>query len=165
MVLFVVGIIAAAFSSADSALAALTTSFSVDILGIDQQNTSEHSKKTRMWVHIGISVIFAFIIIIFKALNNKSVIDAIYIIASYTYGPLLGMYAFGLFTAPQNKRQSHSLYCHSVATTLVLPSTKPCNTALGYSFGYELLMLNGLFTFVGLWVFREKTFKFEDLKI
>lgn len=154
MVLFVVGIIAAAFSSADSALAALTTSFSVDILGIDQQN-NEHSKKTRMWVHIGISVIFAFIIIIFKALNNKSVIDAIYIIASYTYGPLLGMYAFGLFTRLKTSDKAIP-YIAILSPIICFAIDKAVHYFLGYSFGYELLMLNGLFTFVGLWVFREK---------
>lgn len=154
MVLFVTGIIAAAFSSADSALAALTTSFSVDILDVEHKD-SKHSKNTRIWVHIGISIIFAFIIIAFKALNNKSVIDAIYIIASYTYGPLLGMYAFGLFT----RLTTHDKvipYIAIVSPFLSFGIDQWVQYSFGYAFGYELLMLNGAFTFLGLWLFRKK---------
>lgn len=154
LVLFVIGIIAAAFSSADSALTALTTSFSVDILGVQQQD-NEKAKRTRMKIHICISLVFILIILLIKALNNKSIIDAIYTIASYTYGPLLGMYTFGLFT----KRRTIDKYVPYIAVA----SPIVCglldwisSTYWGYSFGYELLMLNGLLTFAGLWIFKEK---------
>ncbi|NLI72105.1 MAG: sodium:solute symporter, partial [Bacteroidales bacterium] len=97
-VLFVIGIIAAAFSSADSALAALTTSFSVDILGVEKLNDERKAVKIRRRIHVLISISFIFIILIFREINDRSIIDALYTIVSYTYGPLLGLYAFGLFT-------------------------------------------------------------------
>ena len=97
LIFFTIGIIAAAFSSADSALTALTTSFCVDILGVEKEEANK-AKRTRLMVHLLISALFAIIILIFKAVNSRSVIDAIYMIASYTYDPLLGLFVFGLFT-------------------------------------------------------------------
>lgn len=153
LLLFVLGIIAAAFSSADSALTALTTSFTVDILGVSGEKYAKdkkwNAKRIRMTVHAGITVLFLFIILIFEKLNNTSVIDAIYIIVSYTYGPLLGMYAFGLFTKlkPIDKAVPYiavfsPLFCYglNIFTT----------QTFGYAFGYELLLLNGGLTFTGL---------------
>ncbi len=151
LVLFIIGIIAAAFSSADSALAALTTSFSVDILDVQHQD-KEKAKRTRMIIHVCISIIFALIIMIFKAVNNKSVIDAIYIIASYTYGPLLGMYSFGLFT--KLKTNDKAIPYIAVASPLICATLDYMSKTLwGFSFGYELLMINGFLTFMGMWVF------------
>lgn len=150
LIFFTIGIIAAAFSSADSALTALTTSFCVDILGIEKTD-AESARKTRMKVHILVSGLFALIIFAFKAVNDRSIIDAIYTVASYTYGPLLGLFAFGLFTKrkPRDKYIPYiciaspifcySLYQYTLQTT-------------GYVFGYELLMLNGALTFVGIWL-------------
>lgn len=150
LIFFTIGIIAAAFSSADSALTALTTSFCVDILGIEKEQAKK-AKQTRMNVHLLISALFVVIIMIFKALNNRSVIDAIYVIASYTYGPLLGLFAFGLFT----KRQPIDRY----VPYLCIASPLICFTleqwvlhVAGYRFGYEMLMINGTITFVGLWL-------------
>ena len=150
LIFFTIGIIAAAFSSADSALTALTTSFCVDILGIEKEQAKK-AKQTRMNVHLLISALFIVIIMIFKALNNRSVIDAIYVIASYTYGPLLGLFAFGLFT----KRQPIDRY----VPYLCIASPLICFTleqwvlhVAGYRFGYEMLMINGAITFVGLWL-------------
>lgn len=97
LIFFTIGIIAAAFSSADSALTALTTSFCIDIMGISHLPEQEAEKRRRI-VHFCISAIFIGFILLFKVVNNKSVIDAIYVIASYTYGPLLGLFVFGLFT-------------------------------------------------------------------
>ncbi len=150
LVLFVVGIVAAAFSSADSALTALTTSFSVDILGV-QNLDKDKAKHLRMIIHICISIAFILIILLFKALNSKSVIDAIYTIASYTYGPLLGMYGFGLFT----KRKTNDKFVPYVAiiSPVICALLDYISSSFwGYSFGYELLMLNGLITFIGLWI-------------
>jgi Na+/proline symporter len=147
-VLFVIGIIAAAFSSADSALTALTTSFAVDILGVQHRN-GETAKRIRMTIHICICTVFALIIILFKALNDRSVIDAIYMIASYTYGPLLGMYAYGLFT--KKKVHDKAVPFIAVASPAVCALLDCAVSARwGYSFGYELLMLNGLITFLCL---------------
>lgn len=157
LILFIIGIIAAAFSSADSALAALTTSFSVDILDIKHQSVTS-AKRTRMLIHIAISLIFVLIIIAFKAVNNKSVIDAIYVIASYTYGPLLGMFAFGLFRKEKTNDMAVP-YIAVIAPLLCAGLNIYSQKYWNYAFGYELLMINGLFTFAGLWFWRTKQLK------
>ncbi len=158
-VLFATGIAAAAFSSADSALAALTTSFAVDILHIDETDKTK-AKRSRMLIHIGISAAFAAIIMLFKALNNTSVIDAIFVLVGYTYGPLLGMYAFGLLT----KRQTNDKWIPYIAIAAPLMCyllnylTRHC---WNYTFGYELLMLNGMLTFAGLWLASRKNIQHQ----
>ncbi|RRD62134.1 sodium:solute symporter [Tannerella forsythia] len=150
LVFFTIGIIAAAFSSADSALTALTTSFCVDILGIEKEQAKK-AKQTRMKVHLLISVLFVIIIMIFKALNNRSVIDAIYVIASYTYGPLLGLFAFGLFTKRQPIDRYVPYIC--IASPLICFALEQLVLRVtGYRFGYEMLMINGAITFAGLWL-------------
>lgn len=155
LVLFVIGIIAAAFSSADSALAALTTSFSVDILNVEHKDKIK-AQRIRKWIHIGISLLFILIIIVFKAINNKSVIDTIYIMVSYTYGPLLGLYSFGLFTRlkTNDKAIPYIALLSPVISGILDYSAK---TFWGYAFGYELLMMNGFLTFAGLWIFRKRS--------
>lgn len=155
LILFIIGIIAAAFSSADSALAALTTSFSVDILDV-QHHDKDLAKRRRQLIHICISIVFALIILAFKTLNNRSVIDSIFIIVSYTYGPLLGMFAFGLFT--KLKTNDKLIPYVAVASPLICALLDfVCKRYLDYSFGYELLMLNGFITFCGLWIGRDKS--------
>jgi len=150
LIIFVVGIIAAAFSSADSALAAITTSFSVDILGV-QHKDEKSAIRYRQIIHICISVLFVFIIVGFKSLNNKSVIDAIYIIVSYTYGPLLGMYFFGLFT--KLKANDNYVPFIALASPLICYFLNfICLKYFYFSFGYELLIINGLITFTGMWI-------------
>ena len=148
LVLFTIGIIAAAFSNSDSALTAMTTSVCVDLLNTEK-DTEETARRKRDKVHLSLSVLLAFFICLVEILNNKSVIDAIYIIASYTYGPLLGMFAFGLFT----RRQTNDRWVPLIA----ILSPLLCYLAdwwigkeTGYKFGYELLMLNGTLTFAGL---------------
>ena len=145
VVLFTIGIVAASFSSADSALTALTTSYCVDIL------QREGDEQLRRRAHIGIAVVFGLFILMFKTLNSTSVIDAIYIMCSYTYGPLLGLFAFGLFT---NRKPCDKLVPYiAVASPLVcFVLEKTAMQCWGYKFGYELLMINGLLTFVGLYV-------------
>ena len=153
-VLFVIGIIAAAFSSADSALAALTTSFSVDILEVNKLENDKKAIKIRRIIHVLISVAFIFIILLFKEINNKSIIDAIYTIVSYTYGPLLGLYAFGLFT--KLKTNDKIVPYIAVLSPMICYTLNFISKKIwGYSFGYELLMLNGLITFVALFLFRK----------
>ncbi len=159
-VLFVIGIIAAAFSSADSALAALTTSFSVDILGIEKLNDEQKAIKIRRKIHILISVSFIAIILIFKEINDKSIIDAIYTIVSYTYGPLLGLYAFGLFTKMKTNDKAVP-YIAVLSPVICYALNFVSKKYWGYSFGYELLMLNGLLTFVGLWIAAPRPLKGE----
>ena len=150
-VLFVLGIAAAAFSSVDSALTALTTSFCIDILDIEKKQLDEgRATRIRRRVHIAVVFVFVIFTLIFKALNSTSVIDAIYIMASYTYGPLLGLFAFGLFTRKIPRDRFIPVVCVlSPVICYALSVIVPQYT--GYQFGYELLMLNGLLTFAALW--------------
>ena len=141
--IFILGMVAAAFSSADSALTALTTSFCVDICG------KPNDERLRRKVHIGMAVVFVVFILLFRILNSTSVIDAIYILCSYTYGPLLGLFAFGLLTKrPANDRVVPYICVASPIACYVLDLIVGQYT--DYHFGYELLMLNGLLTFLAL---------------
>ncbi|MFC2117842.1 sodium:solute symporter [Bacteroidota bacterium] len=152
-VIFLIGIIAAAFSSADSALTALTTSFTVDIIGIKNKNERQ-IKRTRKRVHVFISVILILVIIGFKLLNNKSVIDAVFTIAGYTYGPLLGLYAFGLFTKYKVK-DKFVPFIAILSPLIVYLININIENWLGYKFGFELLIFNGLVSFFLLWCIRK----------
>ncbi len=145
MIFFVVGIVAAAFSSADSAMASLTTSFCVDIL---RKPTDE---RLRRIVHPCIGLCFFFFIMLVKALNNTSVIDAVYVVCGYTYGPLLGLFSFGLLTQRIPTERWTPLIC--VCSPLLCYTTDTLvSHYTGYKMGYELLMFNGLLTFTSLWV-------------
>lgn len=148
-VLFLLGIIAAAYSSADSALTGLTTSFCVDILNFKDQPDGAN-KRIRMAVHIGFSFVLLMAILIFNAFNDRSVITAVFLAAGYTYGPLLGLYTFGMFTKLQVKDKWVPLIC---IVSPVLSYWINLNSAAllgGYKFGFEILIVNGLLTFIGL---------------
>lgn len=153
---FTIGIVAAAFSSADSAMTALTTTICVDLLGISEENEQQtHAETLRRLVHIAVAVAFALCILIFKVVGNDNILNAIYVMASYTYGPLLGLYAFGLFTKRRIDDRFTPYIC--LAAPLIcglLDHYAPL--WWGYSFGYELLMLNGLLTFGALWVNKRR---------
>ncbi len=141
--LFILGIVAASFSSADSALTSLTTCFCVDI----RRQPDNESLRKRM--HVVMCLIFVVFILLFRAFNSTSLIDAIYTLASYTYGPLLGLFVFGLFTKKQTNDRLVPYIC--IASPLVCYALDTITQHIwGYHFGYELLMLNGLFTFLGL---------------
>lgn len=143
VVLFTIGIVAASFSSADSALTAITTSLCIDILG------KPSNEKLRKKVHLLVALVFMLFIIAFKALNSTSVIDAIYILCSYTYGPLLGLFAYGLLTKkPVNDKVTP--YIAIASPLLCFGLDFFTKQYWGYQFGYELLMLNGILTFLGL---------------
>ena len=150
---FVLGLIAAAYSSADSALTSLTTSFCIDIL--DLKNHSEIEKKRiRKKTHIGMSILLILVIIAFKQLLNSNVIDSLLTVAGYTYGPLLGLFAFGIFTNYKVKdRWVWIIALLSVLTVYGLGQI-PAVSLGGYEIGYELLPLNGLLTFFGLLLIR-----------
>ena len=154
LVLFSIGIIAATFSNSDSALTSMTTSFCVDILNTDEDPEAVARRK-RQKVHLAMSVVLVAFICFFRLVNSKSVIDAIYIIASYTYGPLLGMFAFGLFTRRKTK-DNWVPYIAIASPVLCYALDRLVSTHTSYTFGYEMLMLNGLFTFIGLWILSEK---------
>ena len=153
--IFIVGIVAAAFSSADSALTALTTSFCVDILDMKAvSKTKEQEKKdikTRGIVHIGVSITFILIILIIKLIGSDSIITAIYKLASYTYGPLLGLYCFGLYSKVK-PRDVYVPYVAIVAPILCFIIEMLMKQLYNYQVGYEILLLNGLITGLGLWI-------------
>ena len=161
LVLFTIGIIAAAFSNSDSALTAMTTSVCVDLLNTEK-DTEETARRKRKRVHLSLSALLAVFICLVEMLNNKSVIDAIYIIASYTYGPLLGMFAFGLFTRKQTNDRLVP-FIAVISPLLCYATDWWVNKEFGYKFGYELLMLNGALTFAGLMVLSAKKNRPETL--
>ena len=143
--LFVLGIVAASFSSADSALTSLTTCFCVDIR---RQPDNELLRKR---MHVMMCFIFVLFILLFRAVNSTSLIDAVYTLASYTYGPLLGLFTFGLFTRQQPIDRFVPYIC--IASPLICYVLNLVTQHVwNYCFGYELLMLNGLLTFMGLWL-------------
>lgn len=147
--LFVLGIVAASFSSADSALTSLTTIYCVDI----RERANDEGLRKR--AHLAMCGIFVLVILLFKAVNSTSLIDAVYIIASYTYGPLLGLFAYGLiWRRPVNDR--YVPYIAVLSPLLCYALDYGVGHWLGYRLGYELLMINGLLTFAGLWLTRQK---------
>jgi len=149
-VFFILGLIAAAYSSADSALTSLTTAFCVDFLKIESKTKNQQINQ-RKWVHIAFSLLLIFAILIFKAINDESVIAALFKVAGYTYGPLLGIYTFGLFT----KYKIEDKYVIYVA--LISPIlTYLIN--IQFDLGFEILMINGLITFIGLDSLRKDTY-------
>jgi Na+/proline symporter len=150
---FIIGLLAAAYASSDSALTALTTSFCVDFLDFKEDN---QRMGTRNLVHIGFALLFFLAIILFKVLNNESVINALFKIAGYTYGPLLGMFSFGILTRYQIRDKAVP-YISLVAPVLCYFLDKNSEQWFrGYSFGFELLIINGLLVFLGLYFTRKK---------
>jgi solute:Na+ symporter, SSS family len=155
MVLFIIGLVAATWSSADSTLTALTTSFTIDILGA---RTREENllRRTRTIVHVGMAVALGLFVVFFRILNDQSVISALFILAGYTYGPLLGLYAFGIFTSYRvNDRYVPFIAVASPVITYLIEVNSESLLG-GYSFGYEILLVNGLLMFGGLMVIRKQ---------
>jgi Na+/proline symporter len=157
-VVFLIGLISAAFPSADGALTSLTTSFSIDFLGLDKRAGLTEKAKTRIryTVHISIALLFFLCILIFRSLNDKAVIDKLFTIAGYTYGPLLGMFSFGLFT--KRKALDKATPVIAVLSPVICYFLSKYSVELfnGYKFGFELLLLNGLITYLGLWIFSSR---------
>jgi Na+/proline symporter len=152
---FMLGLIAAAYSSADSALTSLTTSFCVDFLGTEKK-TEKEAKSIRQRTHIGMSVLLALVVISFKYILDRNVIDGLLTVASYTYGPLLGLFSFGIFTKHQVKDKYVWVVALLSVIMIVILGKLPAESLGGYVVGYELLPLNGLLTFIGLWLIRRK---------
>ncbi len=152
-IIFIIGLISALFPSADGALTALTSSFCIDILGLKRNTfiTEKRTKKIRITIHIIFAIIFFLCIMIFKLINDKSIISLILTVAGYTYGPLLGLFLFGIFTKrslPQNTLIVFVCFIAPVLTYILsLNATKWFS---GYSIGIELLLINGLLIFAGL---------------
>lgn len=152
LVFFTLGIVAVTFASADSALTGLTTSICVDLLNIEKEEP-ERAKKTRLIVHFGLSLIFILIMMIFKAVNNTSVIDAIYIIASYTYGPLLGLFLFGMLFKKRKTDDRCVPYICIAAPIACFVLYNILLRTTGYKLGYELLIINAALVMSGLFAF------------
>jgi SSS family solute:Na+ symporter len=155
-IFFLLGLIAAAYSSADSALTSLTTSFSIDILEIDKNKDPRNQEKIRKQIHVLFSVVLIATILIFKYfITDESVIANIFKAAGYTYGPLLGLYSFGLFTKLNVKDKIVPLIC-VLAPILTFLISYYSFMFFNFDFGFFVLVLNGFLTFTGLFIFKKK---------
>ena len=157
-VIFIIGLISALFPSADGALTAVTSSYCVDLLGLneDQQKTEKQKKRLRMKVHLTFTVIFFALIMVFKAINEKSIVYLIMEIAGYTYGPLLGLFAFGILTKYTIVKKYSILAVTLLAPVLTYLINLYVTNNTDYRIGVELIILNGFLTFLGLWLVRSK---------
>ena len=156
--IFIIGLISALFPSADGAITALTSSFCIDIIGLKRQKgiSEEQQSKTRQIVHLSFALVFLLLVFYFKMLNNKSIINILLDIAGYTYGPLLGLFAFGILTKHAIKDQIAPIIC--VLAPILCYAFQhyvPNYFGWNYQIGIELLLLNGAFTFIGLWLIRK----------
>lgn len=151
-ILFVVGLVAAAYSAAGSALTALTTAFTVDILKAEKKPNLD---KTRKYVHIGMAICMGLVIIIFNAINSQDAISAVYSIASYTYGPILGLFAFGMFCKKDVRDKWVPAAC-IVAPVVCYFIQSWLKNAYNYTMGFELLLLNAVITIIGLCILIKK---------
>ena len=158
-VCFVLGMVAAGYSSADGTLTALTTTFCYDFLHFGRSNTEgtavqgdrKSELKTRRWVHVGFALLYLLVIIVFRPFHNQSLIDTLFDVAGFTYGPLLGLYAYGLFTS-RTARDRWVPLIAVVSPLLCYMLKMYAPVWFGYHFGFEILLLNGLLTFLLLWL-------------
>ena len=159
-VIFIIGLISALFPSADGALTAVTSSYCVDLLNLNEdKNKSEKEKKRlRMKVHLTFTAVFFILIMVFKALNDKSIVYLIMEIAGYTYGPLLGLFAFGIFTKFQISKKYSILTVTLIAPFLTYLINYLVTEHTNYRIGVEMIILNGLLTFIGLWLVKNKNY-------
>ncbi len=154
-IFFMLGVIAAAFSSANSALVAMTTSFTVDIYGVSGKSEAQQ-KRIRFYAHLAIAALLALILLLFNAFHNDSVVRAIFKFAGYTYGPLLGLFFTGICLKYRvHDRAVPYIAALSILLT-VLIDTFSEQLLAGYRFGFEILLVNGLLTAIGLFLFRCK---------
>ena len=157
-VIFIIGLISALFPSADGALTAVTSSYCVDLLNIndDTIKTEKQKKRLRMKIHLIFTVVFFALIMIFKAINDKSIVYLIMEVAGYTYGPLLGLFAFGILTKFQITKKYAIIAVTLLAPVLTYLINYVVTQQTDYRIGVELIIINGLLTFFGLWLIRNK---------
>lgn len=157
-VVFLIGLISAAYPSADGALTSLTTSFSIDFLGVNKRKDLDEKQRQRIryMVHIAFAFVLLGVIVLFRAINDRAVIDKLFTVAGYTYGPLLGLYTFGLFTKYGLKDRWVPIIAILSPFICYLLSEYSVDIFNGYKFGFELLILNGFITFVGLLLIRKR---------
>lgn len=153
-VIFIIGLISALFPSADGALTAVTSSFCVDLIKLkeDTTKTEKQKKRIRMRVHLVFTIVFFLLIMMFKAINNKSIVYLIMEVAGYTYGPLLGLFAFGILTKRVITRRYAILFITLAAPVITYLLNMLVSNLSAYQIGVELILINGLITFLGLWV-------------
>ena len=163
-VIFILGLIAAAYSSADSALTALTTSFCVDFLDFEKKEDTAALRKTRLYVHVGFSFLLFLVIVGFNAINDTAVITKLFVVAGYTYGPILGLFAFGMFTRLKVRDKFVPVVCILAPVTAFVLDTYSAELFFGFKFGFLTIALNGLLTFFGLMAisYREYETKVGD---
>jgi SSS family transporter len=154
---FLMGITAAAYSSADSALTALTTSFSIDFLKIDRYEETQR-RRIKKRAHLLFSILLVAVILAFRAISNESVVVAVFTVAGYTYGPILGLFVFGMYTKRSVKDKWVPVVAVISPVLCYFISTYSEILFHGYKFGFELLILNGLITLLGLWIISEKKY-------
>ncbi|WP_294280185.1 sodium:solute symporter [uncultured Chryseobacterium sp.] len=159
-VIFIIGLISALFPSADGALTAVTSSYCVDLLNLNENRTKTEKEKKhlRMKVHLTFTVVFFILIMVFKAMNDKSIVYLIMEIAGYTYGPLLGLFAFGIFTRFQISKKYAILAVTIAAPVFTYLINTAVTTYTDYRIGVELIILNGLLTFIGLWLVKSRSY-------
>ncbi len=152
-IVFILGLIAAAYSSADSALTSLTTSFSIDFMDLNSKSEKD-KKKSRKWIHLIFSIILIVVIIAYRYVLQDNVISSLLKVSSYTYGPLLGLFSFGIIT--KYKVKENWVWLVAIAALALSYTLNTFSTSLfnGYKFGYEILIVNGLLTFLGLYLIR-----------
>ncbi len=156
-IVFILGLIAAAYSSADSALTALTTSFCIDFLDFEEKERTEAQKKrVRLITHVAFSILLFFVIIFFKALNNDAIINKLFIWSGYTYGPILGLFSFGILTRRKIIDRMAIYICLGAPIIAYILDVNADNWFNGLEFGYMILALNGFLTFLGLWIISRK---------
>jgi uncharacterized sodium:solute symporter family permease YidK len=157
---FIIGLVASAYNSADGTLTALTTAVCVDFLGFEKKpeyRDEAHKTKVRRSIHILIAVIFAFIILLFQWINKGSVINELFRAAGYTYGPLLGLFTFGLVTKRQIRDRYAILVCVAAPVVSYVLDANSKDWFGGLTFGFLILAVNGVLTFVGLWGISTKS--------
>lgn len=165
-VIFIIGLISALFPSADGALTAVTSSFCVDLLNLNERKdlSDKQQRSTRLKVHLSFTIIFFLLIMLFKVINNKAIVYLIMEVAGYTYGPLLGLFAFGIFT----KRNITTKYAIIFVSLLSPIFTYTINELItqfsNYRIGVELIILNGLLTFIGLWLVSKNSNQIEQVE-
>jgi Na+/proline symporter len=158
-VVFMLGLTAATFATTDSGLTALTTSFCIDFLNFDKRKgqPEKRMERTRTYVHIAFSLIILFVVLLFNAVNDASVVTAIFKVATYTYGPLIGLFGFSLFAKKRQVMDKATPFVVILAPILCFFIDKYSTVLFnGYVFAEELIIVNGLLTFIGLWLLSKK---------
>ena len=158
-IIFIIGLISALFPSVDGAITALTSSFCIDILGFERNKTLNEKQQIRLRkiIHLSFALLFLLLVFYFKWMDNKSIVDLIFLIAGYTYGPLLGLFAFGILTKRTLRNVMVPIVCLVSPLICYLLQTNSVDLLNGYAFGHELLLLNGSITFTLLYLTSKRS--------